>query len=262
MKITLFTSNNNRHNYLINYLGKFCEKLFVVQEFRSMSSRVVPSRYPTSEIMKKYFSRVNDAQIKFFGNSILNPDSNNIKFLSLPMGNLKNCSISFLSEYLKSDLYIVFGSSYIKGELIDFLIRKKTINIHMGVSPYYRGADCNFWALYDNNPHLVGATVHFISKGLDDGPILFHALSKLKNDPFEYTMSTVKSAFKSIVSKIENETILKIKSIPQNKKKEIRYTKSKDFNEEIVKKFFSKDINLTLKKSDNNIFKDPYFLIK
>ena len=178
------------------------------------------------------------------------------------MGNLKNCSISFLSEYLKSDLYIVFGSSYIKGELIDFLIRKKTINIHMGVSPYYRGADCNFWALYDNNPHLVGATVHFISKGLDDGPILFHALSKLKNDPFEYTMSTVKSAFKSIVSKIENETILKIKSIPQNKKKEIRYTKSKDFNEEIVKKFFSKDINLTLKKSENNIFKDPYFLIK
>ena len=33
----------------------------------------------------------------------------------------------------------------------------------MGVSPYYRGCDCNFWALYDNNPHLVGATIHICS---------------------------------------------------------------------------------------------------
>ena len=28
-------------------------------------------------------------------------------------------------RFLESDLYIVFGSSYIKGELIDFLIKKK-----------------------------------------------------------------------------------------------------------------------------------------
>ena len=51
--------------------------------------------------------------------------------------------------------------------LINFLIKKKTINIHMGISPYYRGSDCNFWAMYDNNLHLVGGTVHLISKGLD-----------------------------------------------------------------------------------------------
>ena len=82
-----------------------------------------------------------------------------------------------LRIYLDSDLYIIFGSSFIKGDLIDFLIEKKAINIHMGVSPYYRGADCNFWALNDNNPHLVGATIHLISKNLDSGPILFHALS-------------------------------------------------------------------------------------
>ena len=27
----------------------------------------------------------------------------------------------------------------------------------MGVSPYYRGADCNFWAQNDKNSNLVGA---------------------------------------------------------------------------------------------------------
>ena len=32
MKITLFTSNKNRHNYLINLLSYSCEKLYVIQE--------------------------------------------------------------------------------------------------------------------------------------------------------------------------------------------------------------------------------------
>lgn len=260
MKITLFTSNKNRHNYLINCLEKICEKLFVIQEFSPKIDNIIPTRYPSSEIMKEYFSKVYDAQTKFFGNSNIKPVLNTTKVLPLAMGNLKNCTISSISEFLESDLYIVFGSSYIKGELIDFLIKKKTINIHMGVSPYYRGTDCNFWALYDNNPHLVGATIHLISKGLDDGPILFHALSNFKKDPFEYTMSTVMSAFKAIMKRIEDESIFSIKSSTQDINKEIRFTKAKDFNEEIVKDFFSKKLDLNSKETQISLFKDPFIL--
>ena len=93
----------------------------------------------------------------------------------------------------------------------------------MGVSPYYRGTDCNFWALFDNNPHLVGATIHMLSKGLDSGPILYHSLSEIKDDPFVYTMSTVKSAFNSLKARIENKSIFKIKEQTQDKSKQIRY---------------------------------------
>jgi len=260
MKITLITSNKNRHNYLINLLGKYCDELFVIQECATIFPGIVPHRYPASDTMKKYFLRVNDAQIKFFGNPYVNSHSSNIKILPILMGDLKHCSLSFLSDFLKSDLYIIFGCSYIKGKLIDYLVEKKAINIHMGVSPYYRGADCNFWALNDNNPHLVGATIHLISKGLDDGPILFHALSNLKNDPFEYTMSTVKAAFQSIAIKIKDKSILKTKPLDQNKDSEIRYSKLADFNEKIVKDFLLKDLNLNSKKIDISLLKDPYFL--
>ena len=61
------------------------------------------------------------------------------------MGDLNYLNLNNLKKFLSSDIYIVFGSSYIKGKLVDFLI-KKAINIHMGVSPYW-GCDCNFWAL-------------------------------------------------------------------------------------------------------------------
>ena len=144
----------------------------------------------------------------------------------------------FLSDFLESDIYIIFGSSYIKSELLNFLVEQKAINIHAGVSPYYRGADCNFWALYDNNPHLVGSTIHFLSKGIDSGPILYHAMSNLKENPYEYSMSTIKSAFHSITKKIQDNSIFNIEPINQKKNKKIKNLKKKKFNEEEVKKYF------------------------
>ena len=36
MKVTLFTSNNYRHNYLINLLSNFCDELWVVQECKTL----------------------------------------------------------------------------------------------------------------------------------------------------------------------------------------------------------------------------------
>ena len=185
MKITLFTSSLNRHNYLVNLLSQICDELFVVQEVKEVNNGIERKYDPNSKIMMTYFKNVEKAQIKFFGNSLAN--NNNIKILSIKSGDLNKYKLETLKEFLRSDYYVVFGSSFIKGELIDFLIKKRAINIHMGVSPFYRGTDCNFWALFDNNPHLVGATIHLISKDLDNGPILFHAMSKLKDNPFDQT---------------------------------------------------------------------------
>ena len=260
MKITLFTSNKNRHNYLINLLSNISDELFVIQECGTVFPGIVPDHYPASEIMKKYFEHVNYAQSKIFGNSYINSLSKNIKILPILSGDLNKCSLSFLSDFLKSDIYVVFGSSFIKGELIDYLVKQNAINIHMGISPYYRGTDCNFWSLYDNNPHLSGATIHMLSKGLDSGPILYHAMSNIKSDPFVYTMSTVKSAFHSIAERIKDESIFEFKPVMQDKLKEVRYSKKIEFNEEVIKDFFKKDIDLNGKAFDNILLKDPYFL--
>ena len=256
MKITLFTSNKNRHNYLINLLSEVSDQLYVIQE----CDTIFPGHYQASPIMKKYFENVNNAQFQLFGNSYVNNKKKNIKILPMLSGDLNQCSINLLSDFLKSDVYVVFGTSYIKGELVDFLVKQKAINIHAGVSPYYRGTDCNFWALYDDNPHLVGTTIHLLSKGLDSGPMLYHAMSNLKTNPFEYTMSTIKSAFHSIAERIKDSSIFKIKPFNQDINKEVRYSKKSEFNEEIVKEYFEKEINLNSKKFDNSLLKEPFFL--
>jgi len=259
MKITLFTSNNFRHVYLINLLSKFCDELRVIQECKTKLTGLTSDRYPASNIFKKYFENVDDAQKKLFKHSYINQFNKNIKILSIKYGDLNKCTLDALSEFLNSDYYIVFGASYIKGDIVDYLVENKAINIHAGVCPYYRGTDCNFWALYDNNPHLVGSTILMLSKGLDNGPMLYHALSNLKSNPFEYTMSTVKSAFHSIVERIKDKSIFNIEPMTQDKSKEIRYSKKVEFNEEVIKNYFSKSINLNSKQFNLSLLKSPYF---
>jgi folate-dependent phosphoribosylglycinamide formyltransferase PurN len=262
MKITLITSNQNRHKYLTNLLSKISKELFVVQEKKNfLDRRLVEKMTSTSEIKKKYFKKVIDAENKIFGTDVV-LDENIKEVMTIELGELNKFPLKKLDSFLKSDIYIIFGSSFLKGDLIDFLIKNKALNIHMGISPYYRGSDCNFWALYDENPHLVGATIHYISKGLDSGPILYHAISDKhkKDDSFLYAMSTVRSAFVSLVDRIKNQSILKYKPIFQNKNYEIRYSKKIDFNDQVIENFFNKKINLQSKRKDLTLLKDPFVL--
>jgi hypothetical protein len=73
-------------------------------------------------------------------------------------------------------------------------------------------------------------------------------------------MSTVKSAFHSIAERIKDGSIFTIKPVVQDKVKEIRYTKKVDFNEEVVKEYFEKKIDLNSKKFDSSLLKDSFFL--
>ena len=256
MNITLFTSNNKRHKYFINLLSKVSKKLYVVQE----NAPLTFNNQNKSKLKKKYYKKLNIAQSKFFKNNSSTISKRNVKILSLKSGDLKNCSLEDLSDFLKSDIYILFGCSYIKGKLLDFLVKKKGISLHMGLSPYYIGSDCNFWAMYDNNPHLVGATIHYVSKKYDSGPILYHAMSKIKTSVFEYSMSTTKSCLNSLAQKIKEKSIFKLKASYLKRKEQIRNTTKEDFNDKIISNFFKRKIDLKSKDFDLNLLKNPYFL--
>ena len=99
-----------------------------------------------------------------------------------------------------------------------------------------------------------------LSKGLDSGSMLYHAMSNIKTNPFEYTMSTIKAAFHSIAERIEDKSIFEINPVVQDKEKEIRYSKKIEFNDQIVNEYFNKEINLNSMKFDNSLLKEPYFL--
>jgi hypothetical protein len=63
------------------------------------------------------------------------------------------------------------------------IISKKTLalapvflNVHVGITPRYRGVHGGFWALVEGRPDLVGVTVHQLDPGVDTGGIAAQAI--------------------------------------------------------------------------------------
>lgn len=259
MKITVFSSNQPRHLNLAKEFSKIADQVFFVSEVNTIFPGKVRDFYQKSDVMKTYFSNVISSEKKIFGEINFLPK--NVRTLAIKSGDLINLNYSQLKDSLSSDIYVVFGASYIKGWLVDFLVEHRAINIHMGLSPYYRGSSCNFWALYDNNAEYVGATIHLLSKGLDSGDMLFHCIPKfvIGDSIFDFTMRSVWVAQESLTKTIKNETIFSFKNVQQNKKKEVRYTKNKEFTDEIVKEFLNREIHLENKDFNYPDLLNPQF---
>ena len=74
---------------------------------------------------------------------------------------------------LQPDVALVFGTGILRQPFID-AFAGRIINLHLGLSPYYRGAGTNFWPLVNREPEYVGATIHYLDAGIDTGPIIAH----------------------------------------------------------------------------------------
>jgi len=245
--ITVFTSNQPRHLSLVIELSKLYENVFAIIECNTVKPGEVKDFFSKSDVMKTYFTHVMNSEKEIFGEISFLPK--NVSPLILKMGDLNKINLHVLKPSLNSEMFVVFGSSYIKGELINLLVEKKCLNIHMGVSPFYRGSSCNFWALKNQDYEYVGATIHMLSKGLDSGEMLFHCLPSFESNPFNYTMKSVKSAHLGLINKLKDNKIFELDLVKQDKKLELSYTKNIDFNEDEASSFLDKKLDLEHFKS-------------
>lgn len=264
MKITVFTSNQPRHLHLIERLAEVADEVYAIQECSTIAPGSVQDFYQKSAVMQEYFGHVIAAERNVFGEPRIL--KGNINHMAVRMGDLNLLSLESFGDALNSDIYVVFGASYIKGDLVDHLVANNAYNIHMGMSPYYRGHSTNFWALYDNRAQYVGATIHMLTKGLDSGPILFHALPKAEAvEPFLLGMKSVKAAHLALVAKIADRTLATIEAVPQDKSLQLRYSKGAEFTDEIAQEYLSRlaspeEIHRQLQSSDPIEFVAPIYL--
>jgi|688.fasta_scaffold196881_2 folate-dependent phosphoribosylglycinamide formyltransferase PurN len=238
MSVTVFTRDSARHIALVNKLATVTNSVHAVIE-SSPPSVTAP---PKSPVMTEYFSRVQQAEDHIFGTDItLDP---RVKAQSINAGQLNQLTQQQLVAALESDLVIVFGSSYIKGWLADALIAKNAVNLHMGISPQYRGSACNFWALFDNNPHLVGATIHRLAKSLDSGSVIQHVRPKFTGQNlFHFSMQAVAASHDALAALISNNQLQTMTPQPQDSSLEIRYSKNADFTDNVASSFLQRVVD-------------------
>lgn len=242
MRVTVFTSNQPRHLSYIEKLAEVAEIVYAVVETTTAFPGQVEDFYRKSSVMQDYFSRVQQAEISLFGAP--RPLPQNVRVLPIKMGDLSLLNEEHLTQAFASDYHLVFGSSFIRGWLADALIGQRAINIHMGLSPYYRGTACNFWALYDNRPAYVGATVHLLNHGLDSGPILFHVTPRFEGqDPFLFSMEAVEEVQNEIMTRVAEDGLKSMSPIEQDSSLELRYSRNRDFTDEIAAEFLQRKMS-------------------
>lgn len=59
------------------------------------------------------------------------------------------------------------------------LFQGRFLNVHLGLSPYYRGSGTNVWPLINKEPGFVGATFMYLDEGIDTGEIIHQLQAKI-----------------------------------------------------------------------------------
>ena len=138
---------------------------------------------------------------------------------------------------------IVFGSSIIRESILSLSKKNRFINLHLGLSPYYKGNGTNFWPFINDELEFLGSTILHLDSGIDTGDIITHVRPQIEENDNVHSLGckiiedSVKAIIK-ILERIKNDQ--DINRIPQWTVKNERVYKLKDFNEEILKKYFEK----------------------
>lgn len=117
-------------------------------------------------LIKKSSDRITKIQEEFNINPSKIPDN---KIINVDSVN-SEVMIRKLKD-LNPDLVLVNGTPIIKKEILNS-VETKFVNIHVGITPKYRGVHGGYWAFYNNDNNLAGVTTHLIDESIDSGSIL------------------------------------------------------------------------------------------
>jgi methionyl-tRNA formyltransferase len=180
MKRVLFLGGTHtRHLYYANHIAKnYGLAGAIIQKREAMIPEVeleIPERDRENNI--RHFKDRDDAENKYFGDQHL-PGSDT---LSIAKEELYGSKVIDYIEKIKPEIAFVFGCAIIKHELRRHL-PKDTINLHLGLSPRYRGAATLFWPFYFLEPNFAGATFHYLLDEPDAGEIIHQICPSMQKE--------------------------------------------------------------------------------
>lgn len=220
MKLGLLTSVETRHRYFVNRLRSELSVVAVGYEQAVYSQAGIDHADLTEEearIVKEHFTERTRQEERFFGNDAGElTDSDGLSVRRLPQGALNSeATLRFLLD-AGVDTVAVYGTNLIKEPLLG-RFAGRLVNMHLGLSPYYRGTATNFYPLLNEEPEYVGATIHLLDAGIDSGPILAHARPDIVEDDMPHTIGckAIGAGIETMIRVLRNFDSGKLTPVPQ-----------------------------------------------
>ncbi len=236
IKIVIITGSELRHDFFRKYIA--LEKGIIVLktycELGTLKELVLKDDINENTLRKLHLEARERIEKDFFEQFIdsVEDKSNSIKINN---GEINNSKIVSEIINLNPDLIISYGCSIIKSILIE-KFTNKFINIHLGLSPYYRGSGTNFWPFVNGELQFIGATFMHIDKGVDTGQIIHQIRPEivLGDSVHQIGNRLIVDMTKCLIKIIFNlNNLVKMEPIRFDRTKE-KYYKNKDFTEKSV----------------------------
>jgi len=191
-RAVLITGNSERHCAFANEVSKYFELVAIISEPKK--NYYSDQRRQSIEV-EKHFQRLLDCEKKHFENNVFD---SNIPTFNESQNNLNNPDLVCEIIKFKPDIILLYGTGILNEVWLN-AFPNKVINLHLGLSPFYRGSATLFWPFYFNELHYLGTTIHIASIKVDAGDILMRVLpdwNREDNDYYEITNKLIKKSIK------------------------------------------------------------------
>lgn len=182
-KLLIIRGSHGRHKFLFDGLENLFENILVLELTRESilpkaNEKIMPHDRNLFDIHFKRRFEVEQNVFELQVQEIQNNLHNEFLFNYPSMSSLnKNALVDCVADFC-ADICIVFGTELIKEPLISGL-PENTFNIHLGLSPDYKGDATLFWPFYYMEPNHAGVTIHKLAATPDSGEILHQLVPNL-----------------------------------------------------------------------------------
>lgn len=97
------------------------------------------------------------------------------------ISSVHNKGFAEMVNQYEPDIIVINGTRIIKSAFLD-AVSCPVVNIHVGITPKYRGVHGGYWAIHFKDPDLFGVTVHYVDKGIDTGRIITQKVIHVENE--------------------------------------------------------------------------------
>ncbi len=234
-RIVLLTSSELRHTFFRKYIA-LQDGIEVIASFCESSEKNLVHKIQNSideDLRYRHLQTRIQTEKDFFA-LFCKYSEDNSNPISIFKGAINELEYVQQIIDLDPDVILSYGSSIIGPKLID-AFPDRFVNIHLGLSPYYRGSGTNFWPFVNKTPEACGVTFMKIDAGIDTGEVLHQIRPKIHaTDGFHVICNRLLVHMAEVATRIIQKFDA-LKPMPQlDKSDQHLYYKNSDFTEASV----------------------------
>lgn len=223
MKALVLTSQAPRHRAYCHSIANHFDLSGIITE---QKKNYYTQAREQSKLVRTHFEKLASTEKDYFGDPSY-PDTEHLE-----SNDINDAATLDWATHKNVNAVFLFGTRILSQQWLD-AFPGKIFNLHLGLSPFFRGSATLFWPFYEKKLECVGVTLHLAVKEVDAGSIISRFKPEIKQGDNYYTITN--QAIKVAIDKAPLKVIDYINGNTSLVNQDLslgNVYKKKDFNEE------------------------------